>query len=114
MKRLIFASIALCIATQSIAIGSVTAKVSRVRIDQDGRGMVIFGTSVKNSAATCVDTVNFPNALAFNATNNAGKAILAVALAAKATGAIITAYGASTCGIYDNRYVEDWATGEME
>ena len=97
------------ISIQAVAGGSVgSAKVSQVRIDYDGRGMVIFDRSLTTYPA-CVNG-GFTNALSFDTTTTGGRSILAVLLTAKATGSSITAYGAGTCNIYP-QYTEDWSYG---
>lgn len=49
------------------------------------------------------------HALSFDATTGGGKAIMAAALPAKATGVAVTAYGTGTYGIYGGTHVEDWS-----
>lgn len=111
MRHLIAALLGLCISSQALAAGSIgNAKVIQVRIDQDGRGMVVFDQLIAGAPATCVHPA-YTNALAFNATTGGGKAIMAMALTAKTTGASIAVYGTGACGIYGGANVEDWDYG---
>jgi hypothetical protein len=73
--------------------------------------MVAFDIPITpvGSALACV-TPAYANALAFDANTAGGKAILATALAAKATGSIIIAYGTGACSIYSS-VLEDWNYG---
>lgn len=73
--------------------------------------MVIFDQPIGGDPATCVHA-SYKNALAFDAATAGGKAILGVALAAKAAGATTTVYGTKTCGIYS--VVEDWMYGHSK
>lgn len=86
------------------------AKVIQIRIDQDGKGMVVFDQPLGNTPAACGNSY-YANALAFNVTSGGGKGIMAMALAAKAAGSSITAYGTGACNVYDGAHVEDWSYG---
>lgn len=101
--------IAVSIFNQALAGGAVTAKVVQVRIDQSGQGVVTFSQPLSGSTASCADS-GYANALAFNTNTAAGKAIMALALAAKATGDTVSVYGTGTCSIYGN-WIEDWSYG---
>lgn len=89
----------------------VEAKVVQVRVDSDGKGMVIFDRSLTGTPPTCV-IPTYSNALAFSNTSG-GKTVMALALAAKASGGTITAYGLGVCRSYGN-YVEDWDYGAVK
>jgi hypothetical protein len=89
----------------------LSAKVVKVRVDSDGRGMVIFDQVVGGAPPGCV-IAYYSTAMAFNATTAGGKAIMAMALTAKATGASIVVDGTGVCGHY-TAYVEDWSYGEI-
>jgi hypothetical protein len=114
MKYLLWSLVLPFFYSQALAAGSVgSAKVVQVRIDQDGRGMVVFDQTIGGTPATCVNPA-YTNALAFNATTGGGKGILAMALTAKTSGSLITAYGTGTCTIYGGAHVEDWTYGVMQ
>lgn len=114
MRILISALLSICISCLANAQGVVdSAKIIQVRIDQDGKGMVVFDRLIGGTPATCVHPT-YKNALSFDATTNGGKAIMAVALSAKATGVAVTAYGTGTCGIYGGAHVEDWSYGVVQ
>lgn len=114
MRILISALLAICISYSANAAGVVdSAKVIQVRIDQDGKGMVVFDKVIGGAPATCIHPA-YVNALSFDATTSGGKAIMAVALAAKATDVTITVYGTGACGVYGGAHVEDWSYGVMQ
>lgn len=110
MKRIALALVSLLISSQSFGYGSVSnAKVVEVRMDNDGKGMVIFDQPVGGDKATC-SVPAYANALAFNLSTPGGKGILAVALAAKASGTTMNVMGTKLCSIYSG-HVEDWMYG---
>jgi hypothetical protein len=103
---------ALLLTNQAFAGGAViNAKVTEVRIDADGKGMVFFDQPIGGTPPSCVISY-YASALAFNASTAGGKAIMAAALTAKATGAKTIVYGSGACGNY-GAYVEDWSTGHI-
>jgi hypothetical protein len=99
-------------ATQAVAAGSVQGKVIDVRVDRGGQGMVTFDQQITGQQPGCV-AAPYRNAFAFNVNTDGGKAILAVALAAKATGDTVIVYGTGACDTYGNQYVEDWSYGHI-
>lgn len=98
---------------QALASGYVTAKVASVRVDQTGKGMVMFDQAVGGQPASCRHSA-YENALAFDSNTPGGKAILAMALSAKAIGNTLLAYGTGTCTIYSGSWVEDWNYGIVQ
>ena len=110
IRAVLFAG-AVLLATQAHAIGAVTGHVIQVRVDGSGAGMVIFDQNIGNAPPACGQDSSYKNALAFSG-NAAGKNILAMALFAKATNAVVVAYGVGTCAIYGD-YVEDWSYGQV-
>lgn len=110
LKVLLHALVGLAFSFDALAYGYVDAIVTQVRIDQDGRGMVVFEQQLGGTPATCVHPA-YTNALSFDANTAGGKAIMAMALAAKASATRITAYGNATCSIYGGANVEDWMYG---
>lgn len=115
MKKLIqilIISSALFQTQQAFSYGALSnAKVTQVRIDSDGKGMVIFDQPIGNAPPGCVIPA-YANAMAFNATTAGGKAIMAMALTAKTTGGNIVVHGTGGCGHYGG-YVEDWSYGHL-
>jgi hypothetical protein len=96
------------------AAGSIGgAKIIQVRIDQDGKGMVVFDQPIGGTPASCVHPA-YRNALSFDANTGGGRGVMAMALAAKASGAAVSAYGNGTCGIYGGAHVEDWSYGVIQ
>ncbi|HKS72848.1 MAG TPA: hypothetical protein VJQ82_06585 [Terriglobales bacterium] len=80
-----------------------------VRIDSTGKGVVFFSANLTGNPS-CVQS-GYGNGLAFDANTAGGKAILAFALSAQATGLHMSVFGLGTCSVYGN-YVEDWNYGE--
>lgn len=111
MKRAISTLIGIFLSTLAVAAGDIaTAQVIGVRVDRDGHGLVMFDRPVGGTPPGCV-IAYYANALAFNANEAGGKATLALALAAKASGDPVTAYGSGTCTTY-GAWVEDWDYGQ--
>ena len=105
MKRLISAAFCILISSQVFADGIVTV----IRVDADGRGIVFFSPpTTQTIVGACRDTVNYNNALAFNTNTVGGKAFLAFAIAAKASGAQVASYGTGACSIYSPYKIEDF------
>ena len=98
--------------TQASAIGAVDGKVVSVRVDGNGRGMVVFDKNLGGTPPECV-SIHYKKALAFDAKTDGGKAVLAFALSAKATGSRVVAYGIGQCGIYGGSVVETWNYGQL-
>jgi hypothetical protein len=109
----ISALIGIFLSALAVGAGSISsAQVLGVRVDREGKGLVIFDRPVGAAPPSCV-IAYYANALAFNANEVGGKAILALALAAKASGDPVTAHGTGACAIYGHS-VEDWSTGQTE
>jgi len=108
VKQSAAALLAALVSSQASAYGWVAdAKVLQVRVDKNGKGMVIFDRPMTGSPPGCVIPY-YANAMAFEGVN--GRAVMAMALAAKAMGSSLTVYGAGTCSVYGS-YVEDWEYG---
>lgn len=105
----IFAMLLLACSFEASAVGSAAnVRVLNVRVDNDGKGMVVFDKPITGTPPDCV-TPGYASALAFSGTN--GKSIMALALTAKATGTPLdVVYGTGTCGTYG--VVEDWRYGQ--
>lgn len=112
MTRLAAVVILLGLSAPALPYGSVEGKVTKVRVDKEGRAMVFFDQSVGGQPASCRDSY-YANALAFDTTTAGGRSVLAMAIAAKATGDTISAIGTGTCAVYGNS-VEDWSYGIAE
>ncbi len=89
------------------ANGSIYAKVTAIRIDASGMGMIIFDQLVAGSPGCVIGA--YANALAFSGTG--GKSVMALALWAKTTNTSLSVYGSGACGIYGG-LVEDWFYGQ--
>jgi hypothetical protein len=113
MKRTIGVLSGLFLSALAVGAGHVpSATVIGVRVDRDGKGLVIFDRPVGGTPPGCV-IAYYANSLAFNANDAGGKAILALALAAKASGDAVTVYGTGTCTLYGHS-VEDWEYGQTQ
>lgn len=121
MKRFIVMVILTLCTSQAFAYdyGYVSqAKVTQIRVDRNGRAMIFFDQNLKASpeGAAPLDCVHssYKSALAIDTREEGSAAVLSMALAAKATGALVTAYGNGQCGIYGGNVVETWNYGEMK
>lgn len=103
---------AMLVSQVAAAAGTVYSTVVAVRVDATGRGMVVFNDNIGGTPPACRHSSYF-NALAFDANTAGGKAILALALSAKATGSPVQANGNGTCIAYGGAFVEDWDYGEQ-
>lgn len=113
MNRFLAAIVVVLFSAQAIANGSGAFKVTGVRIDANGLGMVIFDQPLAGTRPSCVVSA-YTNALAFDTSTAAGKSIMALAVAAKATGDTVGVYGNGVCSIYGGSYVEDWSYGVIQ
>jgi hypothetical protein len=113
MYRLILLTLLLGCVSSAFAYGTVSGTVTEVRVDADGKGMVFFSQTIVGAPPSCVHSA-YTNAFAFNSNTAGGRSVLAVALAAKATGDTISVVGAGTCVIFGNAWVEDWQYGNLQ
>ena len=113
MFRLLVLALAVCVSASSFGFGQVSARVLAVRVDQDGRGMVIFDQPVTGEPATCRDNA-YANALAFDANTPGGRAVMDLAVASRANSMAMYAVGLGTCDIYGGGGTEDWDYGVMQ
>ena len=113
IRTIILLLLCSCLITQALAYGTVNARVTDVRIDQDGKGMVFFDAAIGASPPGCVNAA-YANALAFNTNTAGGRSILAVVLTAKANGNLISAIGTGSCALYGSSSVEDWSYGHLK
>lgn len=106
MKKIIL--VCLMFASSAAFAGrSVDAKIISVRVDSSGVGMVRFATKPTGTPPDCMYET-YADYFSFNTSTNGGKALLSAALAAKATGSVVSAYGSGTCVNY-NGVAEDLA-----
>ncbi|WP_338847316.1 hypothetical protein V8J88_01190 [Massilia sp. W12] len=87
-----------------IAAGEVT----EVRVDASGNGFVVFSKDL-NTPTACGTK---QNALSFNVDSVGGRAVYAMVMQAKATGARIWATGTGDCLHYGNT-IEAWKYGAI-
>ena len=96
---------------QSFAAGNVAnAKIINVRVDENGKAMIIFDKDVSGTPPGCVHTA-YKNAFAVDASTDGGKAVLTLALSTMSRKANISVYGKGVCGVYGGSYVETWSYG---
>ncbi len=99
--------------SQVHAIGSVSlAKVVSVRVDNNGRAMIFFDKPIGGTPPSCVHSA-YKSAFGIDAGSEGGKAVLSMALTAKATGSPVTVYGLGVCGVYGGSIVETWNYGHI-
>lgn len=109
LRNLAVIALALICAAAQAAGTAANPVVVHVRVDASGAGMVVFDR-VLTSSPGCI-TSSFNNALAFDMSTNAGKAVMALALTAWISSKPLAAvYGKATCSIYGGS-VEDWDYG---
>jgi len=106
MYRVGLLALLFCGISPAFAVGTVIGTVVKVRVDSSGKGMVFFSANVSGVAVNCASAY-YPNGLAFDSATPGGKSILAAALAAKATGDTLEAFGTGQCAIYGSGVVED-------
>jgi hypothetical protein len=112
MKSILFAALLALSASQANANGVAdTFQVDYVRVDANGYGYVQFTTPLVGTPAACIQP-DYAKVLAFDTNTAAGKAILAVALQAKASDAKIYAKGTGDCPIYG--VMEKWSWGYVQ
>ncbi len=108
--RSVLVMLGLLLSFNASAAGSVSAKVLLVRIDRGGQGMIVFDQPIGGTPPTCVVPA-YSNAFAFDANTAGGRAIMAMALAAKASGSQVDAQGLGACPTYAGLYIEDISYG---
>ncbi|MDN2710057.1 hypothetical protein O0880_11580 [Janthinobacterium sp. SUN118] len=87
------------ISSQAHAEGSIIGKVSEVRIDSDGKGLVTFVDVITGTPPACA-IAGYNHSLAFDAATAGGKAFYAMALLAKSSDGVIFGLGKGTCVTY--------------
>ena len=98
-------------ASTAYGIGSVQdAKIIKVRVDNNGPAMIIFDKQISGTPPACP---TYTNGFGIDTTNPGGKSVLSMALAAKATGSSVDAYGTGACGVYGGYVIESWHFGSI-
>ncbi len=114
MRSIPFFLFASLLSFNAAANGAISgAKVLQVRIDRGGQGMIVFDQVTSGTRPSCV-VADYTNAFSFDANTAPGRAIMAMALAAKATGSPVHAYGFGSCPTYGGQYVEDISYGVIQ
>lgn len=85
--------------------------VERVRIDKSGKGYFKFAGNLGGVRSACMQST-YASVLGFDANTAGGRSIMALALAAKASGQIIYAVGTGDCTAYS--VMEDWSWGRAQ
>jgi hypothetical protein len=85
--------------------------IDYVRADASGKAFVRFTTPLTDTPAPCSGTTH--KDLAFDTNTDAGRAVYSLLLAAKTSGARVTARGTGTCTVYPS-FTEDWNFGQLE
>ena len=103
---LLFLSFFAC--TSVFAAGTADGfRVQEIRIDDNGKGFVMFDQALTGERAACAGA--FPKHLAFDTATSGGKSILSLALTAYSTQSKILARGTGDCGHMG--VVESWKSG---
>ncbi len=111
MKKILISILCMLTFSQVHAIGHVSnAKVTSVRVDHNGRVMVIFDKQISGTPPSCVHE-GYKNAFAVDTKNPGANAVLSWALTAKSTGEKVSVYGLGVCGVYGGNVVESWNYG---
>lgn len=109
MKKLLCAVIMSVVAAPAFSAGAIySADIEFVRVDKSGMGYVGFATAIGGTPPGCVQAP-FTKVLGFNTNEAGGKSVLALALAAKAAGRKVQAFGTGTCTAFN--VLEDWDYG---
>ncbi|NHQ90681.1 hypothetical protein [Janthinobacterium lividum] len=87
------------ISSQVYAEGAIIGKVAEVRIDSDGKGLVTFADTIIGTPPVCA-VAGYNHSMSFDAATAGGKAMYALALLAKSSGATVYGMGKGTCVIY--------------
>ncbi len=116
MKNLIGVVAFMCLSSIAQAKGvAYTATVLDVRIDYTGHGFIKFKDPLKDAYGSTIPECTqeaYSNMLAFNVNTQGGKAVMAIALAAKASGKLVHGVGRGKCDIYG--VMEDWEYGWVQ
>lgn len=91
------------------------ATVVDVRIDHTGHGFIKFKQPLVDAHGSTIPDCTqeqYSNMLAFDVNTAGGKAVMAIALSAKASGRLIHGVGAGKCDIYG--VMEDWSYGWVQ
>ena len=101
MKSVFIGLLVLLSSEVAFSYGHYTGKVTEVRIDRDGRGIISFDGQIAHNPATCRTSPYFSH-FSFDATTEGGKAIYSMAITAAATGKRVSAIGTGTCQDYNS------------
>ncbi|MCL1124562.1 hypothetical protein [Shewanella surugensis] len=105
-KSLILVTLFASMNSAYAATSKVSGVVTNVRIDQNGEGIITFDKSIENMAS-CTSEF-YHKAYSFDANTEGGKAIYAMALAARTTSKPMTAYGIGSCSEYPDTVESIW------
>ncbi|MES9880669.1 MAG: hypothetical protein ABW185_07290 [Sedimenticola sp.] len=111
MSKIIIILLFTFITSNAFAFGSINdAKITKIRVDGNGHAMIFFDKDKTREPATCVHSA-YVRAFGIDASTDGGKAVLSMALAAKATGTLVVAHGKGICGVYGGSVIETWDHG---
>lgn len=82
-------------------------EIDYVRADRTGKGYVKFKSDLVGTPASCTRS-DFKKTLSFDTSTAGGKAIMSIALSAKAAGLRIRTYGTGNCSEYGIMESWDW------
>jgi hypothetical protein len=105
MKRFMAVMLGVCLALEAFAAGSASnVRIVAIRVDSSGKGVITFDQPMGGTPPGCVVSA-YTSALAFN-NDDGGKAVLALALSARAMDRPLSIIGRGTCANF-NGFIED-------
>ena len=109
---LILGAALLASATASAVRAEATSYIKTIRIDHDGRGIVILKQVSPMPSTTLCRDWDYRYSLAFDTRTDGGKSIYKVLLSAQLAGRSVKFVGTDACGIYSG-VLEDIARVEL-
>ena len=99
MKKVIIGCLLSAISTGAFAYGVFNGTVKDVRVDRGGWGIIAFNGAVTGDFAACRNEY-YTSHMSFDVKTEGGKAIYSMALAAVASGKLVSAVGTGSCSDY--------------
>lgn len=109
-NKLIIVSVLVVLNFGAFSFGSVTGKITKIRVDAGGKVMIFFDKPIGGAVPSCVNPA-YKSVLSIDASTEGGKAVLAMAMAAKIANRNVRAHGFGRCSVYGPSTTEDWNHG---
>lgn len=110
LNKSIIASVLIALYCSAFSIGSVTGKITKIRVDAGGKAMIFFDKPIGGAVPSCVHSA-YKSVLSIDASTEGGKAVLAMVMAAKIANRTVRAHGFGRCSVYGSSNTEDWNHG---